>query len=460
MLRKLALPLLCALPALNASAGEPAPSVAPKAPSPEPNLRRWRDPAWQERVAKNIETYRKGDVVLEVVDAAGKPVPHAEIEARQTRHEFLFGCNAFVLQQLATPELNRIYEERFLKLFHFATVPFYWEGTEPARGELRYREEGSRDIWRRPPPDRFLPWAEKNGLVLKAHPLLWHAYNPPWLPKDAEELRQLYRKRFKEIASRYGEKIPFFEVVNESLVCAKDYPLLTPDRSYVGWAFRENAPLYPAKAILMINEVTEFNFRPFASNPYVAQVRGLLEQGTRIDGIGLQYHFFRRNALDGYLAGKNSDPARLLDLYEGFAEFKPPLYITEITIPSAGPDGEELQAEVVREHYKLWFCAPTMAGITWWNLGDGTAVKGENEAQGGLLDREFKPKKAYVELDRLINTEWKTRAQTRTDAQGRARFRGFFGTYTVAVTAGGKACEFTVNHSHTRKDVFRLKLEN
>jgi len=46
-----------------------------------------------------------------------------------------------------------------------------------------------------------------------------------------------------------------------------------------------------------------------------------------------------------------------------FAGFKLPLYITEITFPSAGDDGDALQAEVIRDHYRLWFCAPMMAGM-------------------------------------------------------------------------------------------------
>lgn len=79
-------------------------------------------------------------------------------------------------------------------------------------------EEGCRDIWRLPPPDRFLPWAARYGLTLKAHPPLRHAHNPSWLPKDSEELRELYRERFREIATRYGEKLQVFEVVDEAQV--------------------------------------------------------------------------------------------------------------------------------------------------------------------------------------------------------------------------------------------------
>ncbi len=402
----------------------------------------WRDPAVNDRLDRNIEQYRKGGATLEVVDAAGRPVSGAKIEAQQISHEFLFGCNAFVLGQLDTPEKNRRYEDAFVRLFNFATVPFYWEATEPTQGELRYAEP-ARDIWRRPPPDRFLPWAARNGITLKGHPLLWHAYNPAWLPKDAEELRALYRKRFREIAGRFGDKIPIFDVVNESLVCPRTYPLFTPDRDYVRWAFAEVAPLFPSTTTLMINEVTTpFNFLPAPKNPYYAQIQSLLAQGVALRGIGFQYHYFRREYLDAFLADAKCDPAKLLDVYEQFGTFNLPLFITEITLPSAGAGGEELQAEVVCDHYRLWFAVPKMRGITWWNLGDGTAVKGENEAKGGLVDGDFAPKPAYRELDRLINQQWKTTVTLTTGADGKASFRGFYGRYSVRVTAGGVTGEF------------------
>lgn len=404
--------------------------------------RLWRTPEVEARIAAGIEKNRKGDAVLRVVDAAGKPVQGARVEVRQTGHEFLFGCNAFVLGQLATPADNRTYEQTFLKLFNFATAPLYWEGTEPARGELRY-EEPARDMWRRPPTDRFIPWAATNGVTLKGHPLLWHAYNPSWIPSDAGELRELYRKRFREIATRFGEKIPIWDVVNESQVCPKKYPLYSPDLAYVDWAFAEAVPLFPNRNTMMINEVTEYNFKPADGNPYYDQVKAMLGKGLPVRGIGFQYHFFRREKLDGYLASTNCNPGALLDLYEAFSAFDLPMYVTEITFPSAGEGGEALQAEVVRDHYRLWFSAPRMLGITWWNLGDGTAVKGENEAMGGLTDGALRPKAAYVALDKLINGDWKTTVAVETDADGRATFRGFLGAYAYIVKAGSAGAEGT-----------------
>jgi len=417
-------------------------AALPLAPAADPeaavaNYRAlWRTPEVEARIAAGIERNRKGDAVVRVVDAEGRPVKGARVEVRQTGHEFLFGCNAFVLGQLPTPEENRKYEQAFLKLFNFATVPFYWEGTEPSRGELRY-EEPARDMWRRPPADRFLPWAATNGVTLKGHPLLWHAYNPAWIPKDADELRGLYRKRFREIASRFGDRIPIWDVVNESQVCPKAYPLYSPDRAYVDWAFAEAVPLFPKTNVMMINEVTSYNFMPAATNPYFAQVKAMLGKGLPVRGVGFQYHYFRRAALDSHLAGPACNPGPMLDLYEAFSAFGLPMYVTEITIPSAGEDGDALQAEVVRDLYRLWFSAPGMAGITWWNLGDGTAVKGENEAMGGLTDGALDPKPAYAALDRLINGEWRTATTVETGADGTASFRGFLGTYEYTVAAGG-----------------------
>lgn len=430
-----------------------AAAVVATAAPPEVYIKRWRDPALVARIDRNIEAHRKGDLTVEVIDAAGRPHRDARVEIRQTGHEFLFGANAFVLGQLGTPERNRAYEEAFAQLFNFATVPFYWAGNEPVQGELRYAE-GSREIWRRPPPDRFLPWAQKYGLTLKGHPLLWHAHNPDWLPKDPEALKKLYQKRFREIAERYAGKIQVFDVVNESGTVYKTYPFYSEDRAYVWWAFREVTPLFPKDTVLMINEGPRFNGVPAAESKFFAQLKQLLADGVAIRGIGFQQHYFRRERLDAAMT--SVDPVRWLNSYEEHGVFELPLYITEITIPAAGPDGEALQAEVLRDHYRLWFSVPMMAGITYWNFADGTAVEGENEAKGGLIDEALRPKAAYRALQRLIHDEWSTRTEARTDARGVAGFRGFYGRYEAVVSRDGVTKRFQLDHRRAGEKRHRL----
>ena len=56
--------------------------------------------SWKQRSAEGIERYRKGDGRITVVDKEGKPVSNAKITLTHINHEFLFGANLFMLDEL------------------------------------------------------------------------------------------------------------------------------------------------------------------------------------------------------------------------------------------------------------------------------------------------------------------------------------------------------------------------
>ncbi len=388
-----------------------------------------------QKIDAGIEQHRKGDAVLLVTDKEGKPLPGVTVSAVQESHAFLFGANLFVLGQMATPELNAGYEQAFTRIFNFASLPFYWADLEPEPGKPRFGKDAPY-IWRRPPPDALLAWCEAHAITPKGHPLLWHAINPVWMPTEPDALRAAYTKRFGEIAERYGNDIPIWDVVNESLVCPDTYPLFSADQAYVPWAFEQAHQVFPDDTLLMINEVMHVSHKPVEENAYLKQVKTLLAAGAGIEGIGFQFHFFSRQELDKHFPGNPVyRPENLLNVYERFSELGFPLYITEITIPGSGDNGPAIQAEVVEYLYRLWFSIKGMAGITWWNLVDKTAYGNEGQALGGLVDETLQPKPAYQALDRLINQEWKTEYTGKTDADGRLVFRGFAGNYQIKATA-------------------------
>ena len=77
------------------------------------------------KVEIGIEAYRKGDAFIKVVDADGKALKNANVKVKQKNHEFKYGANIFMLDELETEEKNEKYKEYFKKAFNMATLPFY-----------------------------------------------------------------------------------------------------------------------------------------------------------------------------------------------------------------------------------------------------------------------------------------------------------------------------------------------
>ncbi len=406
------------------------------------------------QIDANIERYRKADATLQVVGTDGQPIKGATLQIQHTTHEFLFGCNLFVLGQLDTAELNRKYEEAFVKVFNCATVPFYWRDFEPQEGKPRFVDDGPR-VWRRPPTDPLVAWCKAHGIVPKGHALMYSKtmFMPDWIDRnDPKRLASLAKKHMAELAEHYGSEIPLWDVVNEEiprLANPQEWHAVPDD--YLAWCFQEAGRVFPKDVRLLINDGTSQTH--VTTSLYEGMIKGLLERGVRVEGIGLQFHAYNRSAM---LAGKEYTPSQLTAVYERLGRLGLPLYITEITIPGTGDNGPELQGAVVANLYRLWFSTPAMAGVTWWNLGDGTAFGNENNALGGLLDKDMNPKPAYQALDRLINHDWKTNLTAKTDAHGKAHFRGFHGKYTVQVTAGNQTRQFEITLSRTGQDQHTL----
>ena len=74
-------------------------------------------------VKENIEKYRKGDACVKITDKNGAPLSNARVKIKQLSHEFKFGANIFMLDELETPEKNEKYKKappKILNLLIFA----------------------------------------------------------------------------------------------------------------------------------------------------------------------------------------------------------------------------------------------------------------------------------------------------------------------------------------------------
>ena len=79
---------------------------------------------FENTIYPNIEKYRKGNMSLRITDKNGNAVSDAKIRIKQKSHDFRFGANIFMLDELETEEKNNLYKEYFKNTFNMATLPF------------------------------------------------------------------------------------------------------------------------------------------------------------------------------------------------------------------------------------------------------------------------------------------------------------------------------------------------
>lgn len=417
---------------------------------PERFQANWNDPAVTQRIEAGIQANRMGWATLRFIAPSGKPAQHVRAKIAQMRHHFLFGSNVFMADGFPSQQENRRYEQMLSALFNYCTAPFYWKELEPEPGKVRFAVDSPK-IFRRPPPDAVVEFARRNGLTLKGHPLVWDSQAwgyPDWAPRDPDALDRLLRVRIEQIAARYRDQFAVWDVVNEVFNRRGNLPYPVPE-DYVFRSFQTAARVFPLDAQLTLNEASGVWTDFLGENsPYYLLIQNLRLRGARVDTIGMQMHFFNEDLYRKTLAGETMRPLDLLRVLDRYADFKLPIHITEITIPTLPntAEGEAAQAEMARNLYRLWFSHAAVGAITWWNLVDETAAPGEDKWRGGLLHRDLTPKPSYEALRKLIREEWWTQVEKDSGASAEVRFQGFHGKYSVTATHEGqsKTVEFVV----------------
>lgn len=387
-------------------------------------------------VDDRIEKHRKRDAVIQFVMPDQSVLGGgASASIRLAKHQFHFGGNFFAFGE-ATGVAEASYRERFRDVMNLAVLPFYWDTYEPQRGQTLANR------WM-----QAAHWCRQNNITTKGHPLVWNM-EPNWVrnisPNESEQL--LWGRVVSEVGN-YRGSVDMWDVINETTEGMK----YAQERSATGLLNVYNKYGIPRvtkhafdlarqanpDATLILNDYE-------TSDQFVQTIRRAQQVGTQVDAIGMQSHMHT-----GYWGA-----SKIWDVCERFRQFGLPLHFTELTIISgrlksqhdhdwqtkqpnwhSTPQGERAQADQVRELYHLLFSHPSVEAIVWWDLTDKHAWMG---APGGLLRKDFSPKPAYYVIRDLIKKGWTTNVRATTDANGQAIMRGFFGEYTVAVTAAGR----------------------
>ena len=388
--------------------------------------------------------HRKAEAKLRIVNPDGSPAANLPVRVDQVSHQFLFGCGAFDAVELmktgdkAPQAFLKERMEKWLKLFNYGTLPFYWGRYEPVEGQTAYPETMA-----------AAKWLHGQGVQVKGHPLCWHTVCADWLMQYSNEeilCRQL--ERIHRDVTAYKGVIDLWDVINEVVIMPvfdKYDNAITRICREIGRnrlvkevfaAAKESNP----DAVLLIND---FN----TSVSYENLLEELLEAGVPISAIGIQSHQHQ-----GYWGRE-----KLEDILERFSRFKVPIHFTENTLISgeimpayiedlndwqvdswpSTPEGEERQAKEITEMYSILFAHPLVEAITTWDFNDGCWLK----APSGFVREDNSEKPSYHALKKLIHETWETHETMTTDAEGCLSFTGFKGGYTLQSAAGTASFE-------------------
>ena len=387
-----------------------------------------------------ISEHRMAEAEI-IVQSGDKALRTGQVTVEQSRHEFLFGANIFMLGRFGKTEENQSYLAQFSALLNYATLPFYWGAYEPEQGKPHFAQL-----------EKMAAAAREAGIECKGHPLIWHEVPCKWWPNDSDEFEKIAEARVRREVSHFADLIHRWDVVNEAVV-GPDH-----DNAEGRWLKKLGAAEGVARALKWARAASSARAAKDAGPPaaqllvndfelgpkYVKLLQEIREHGGEFNAIGLQSHMH-----PGTWPLTNA-----WEVCERFKGFGVPLHFTELTVLSGKlktdndwmgfhpgwnttPDGELAQADYVEKFYTVVFSHPATAAITWWDFSDHGAWQG---APAGLVRADLTPKPAYDRLLKLVKGKWWTKLTTEPGA----RFRGFLGTYDVSVklpdgrTAKGK----------------------
>jgi endo-1,4-beta-xylanase len=304
--------------------------------------------------------------------------------------------------QVVAQQFNRATPENALK----------WQSLQAQPGQFDFSQA-----------DQFLDFAERNGMEIHGHTIVWYQQVPDWVfqPPDGQQMtRELLLQRLEAhmsaLSDHFKDRIQYWDVVNEaynddgSFRSTQWHTIIGDD--YIEQAFRLADQYFPNSKLVY----NDFNLETPGKRDTVAKmVRDFKAKGVRIDAVGTQSHLrLQTPTLDAIEASLDTLSATGVEIL-----------VSELDVdvlPSAGqgqsanaamnpalnpyvqclPDG--VVSQVATRWGSLFGAfvrhASQIHSVTIWGVSDAyswlnnTPVNGRTN-YGVLFDRNLEPKKDW-----------------------------------------------------------------
>ncbi len=254
--------------------------------------------------------------------------------------------------------------------------------------------------------DELVDFAESHDMTVRGHTLVWHLNQPKWLEPgrySRDELMEIMHDYIDAMVARYRDRVPIWDVVNEALTldgALRDTIWLRGiGPEYIDLAFRWAHEADP-NARLFYNDYANEEIGQKSDAMYEL-VKGMLDRGVPIHGVGFQLHTG---------LGIAPDPQDFAANLKRFEALGLEVQVTEMDVRIQGGSGSRqdklaAQARVYGDMFRVCLQADNCTAFVIWGLSDRRswvgALTGVEDAPL-LFDRWYRPKPAYEALDRAL----------------------------------------------------------
>jgi endo-1,4-beta-xylanase len=248
--------------------------------------------------------------------------------------------------------------------------------------------------------DAIVDFALSHGMQVKGHTLVWHQQLPAWLTNRSwtrDELIAVLRDHITTVVGRYKGRVSYWDVVNEAIDDSGNLrntiwlQMIGPE--YIEMAFQWAHEADPNAKLIYNDYGTEGLGRK--SDAVYALVRGLVQKGVPVQGVGLQGHFTL------------SSSPRLEDVSANLARLAAlglDAYFSELDIRIQRPASDiqlSDQAALYGSIAAACVSSPNCRAIGLWGFTDKyswipSAYPGFGDAL--IFDTQYLPKPAYLSL--------------------------------------------------------------
>ena len=266
--------------------------------------------------------------------------------------------------------------------------------------------------------DELLAFAEANDMRMRGHTLIWGKFPGMTFPRqwieqingatDKKQAMEALIKRYIErVMGHFKGRVATWDVVNEPMAGMELYPSIFSNsmgEEYIDFSFNVAHQVDQDCSLFLNEQIVDYDGPQ--GTAFLALLKGLVDRGVPIDGVGLQSHHINRvhdiDALKRYIRSIGQ-----LGLKVEMTELD-----VRLRLFGKEQDPYQAQGDQFRKIVEVCLDDPACDGVTLWGLTDGAnwmdsvpPFKWKSPNAPNVFDEEMRKKPAYFGIKEALKQD-------------------------------------------------------